>query len=365
MTRQGLFSDFPDISKQEWLDKISSELKNKTIDDLNWKLDELTISPFAHQSDIDTYSNLSFKNDNVWGIGENFYIHDLKKSNQQILEALIHGVNSPNFTFSSVPNDKDLDTLFKDVDLSIISVFFDGNAIQNKPIETAKSIKNWWNKNYPNSIMKGGFRYFKSFDSVILKSLLTIFQKDEMTIFRIDSESFYTGKEFVVDELKSMIFDITSFFDTLKSDIPIEKLIDKIEIPFGINQSYFLNISKIRAFKILWANVIKAYQVENIKLPFTSAFFVPSAFDDKNYTNMIRATTMAMSAIVGSVDVLTIQPSNLSDKAFAKRVARNLHHILAMESHFDHVVDPAAGSYYIENLTLQISKAVWTKLQSS
>ena len=61
-------------------------------------------------------------------------------------------------------------------------------------------------------------------------------------------------------------------------------------------------------------------------------------------------------AVVGGVDVLTVLPSDKTDETakptdLSRRMARNVQHILKMESHFDWVADPAAGSYFIENLT--------------
>ena len=84
------------------------------------------------------------------------------------------------------------------------------------------------------------------------------------------------------------------------------------------------------------------------------------------HTNKIRATTQAMSAVLGSVDMLTIAPSdalNAESSDFSRRIARNVQHLLQMESYLDKVADPAAGSFYIEKLTNQIAEAVWEKFQ--
>ena len=73
-----------------------------------------------------------------------------------------------------------------------------------------------------------------------------------------------------------------------------------------------------------------------------------------------------MSAILGGVHSLTIAPSdvkNMGNAAFNHRIARNIQHLLQMESYFDRVADPAAGSYYVEQLTNQIAEAAWLYFQ--
>ena len=83
--------------------------------------------------------------------------------------------------------------------------------------------------------------------------------------------------------------------------------------------------------------------------------------------NMIRAATQAMSAVIGGVDRLYIPPANAgvpeAPTPFTRRVARNVHHILKMESFLDRVADPGAGSYYIEKLTDTLAESAWSQLQ--
>ena len=138
-----------------------------------------------------------------------------------------------------------------------------------------------------------------------------------------------------------------------------------IQFSIAIGKSYFVEIAKIRALKILWANVLKAYGWEATS-PSIEAHLSPSCQSDNPYQNMIAATTQAMSAVLGGVDRLTILPANAAtEKAddFTRRIARNVQHLLKMEAYFDRVIDPAAGSYYIEQLTEQLAKQAWKVIQ--
>jgi methylmalonyl-CoA mutase len=77
---------------------------------------------------------------------------------------------------------------------------------------------------------------------------------------------------------------------------------------------------------------------------------------------MLRATTESMSAIIGGTDSLSVTPFDnifIANNDFSNRIARNIQIILSEEAYFDRVIDPAAGSYYIENLTNSIAAEAW------
>ena len=81
---------------------------------------------------------------------------------------------------------------------------------------------------------------------------------------------------------------------------------------------------------------------------------------------MLRATTQAMSAVLGGCDILRVLPYNTAWKNgddFSKRIARNVQLLLKEETYFDEVIDPAGGSYYIENLTDKLAQKAWKKFR--
>jgi len=138
---------------------------------------------------------------------------------------------------------------------------------------------------------------------------------------------------------------------------------NQFQFSLPIGKSYFVEIAKIRALKILWANVLTAHEVENIVSPTIEVHFSKDELTDDVNTNMIHATTQAMSAVIGGVDRLTVLPADKKGTAFTKRIARNVQHLLKMESFMDRVHDPAAGSYYIEKLTEQLAEKAWEIFQ--
>ena len=84
-------------------------------------------------------------------------------------------------------------------------------------------------------------------------------------------------------------------------------LLTRIEFEFGIGVKYFEEIARLRAFQLLWYNLLEAWSQPLVR-PNISVVFKPEAYSDDLFTNMIRATTMAMSGVLGGATRLTVLP---------------------------------------------------------
>jgi methylmalonyl-CoA mutase len=139
----------------------------------------------------------------------------------------------------------------------------------------------------------------------------------------------------------------------------------KIRFSFGTGSNYFQEIAKLRAARLIWSVVTNGFdpgQSENIKMDIhcVTSEWNKTVYDP--YVNMLRTQTEAMSAILGGTDSLTLEPFDIVFRhpdEFSERIARNQQLILKEEAYFDKVADPAAGSYYIENLTTLIAENAW------
>ena len=145
----------------------------------------------------------------------------------------------------------------------------------------------------------------------------------------------------------------------------IDEAAKTIRFSLAITSNYFMEMAKLRAGRMLWANIVKAYNPEKncaCKM-FTHAVtssWNQTAYDP--YVNMLRGTTEAMSATIAGIHSLEVTPFNAAfedPNDFSMRIARNVELLLKHEAHFDQVVDPAGGSYYIENLTQSIANEAW------
>ncbi|WP_409251294.1 methylmalonyl-CoA mutase subunit beta [Bacillus sp. SCS-153A] len=145
-----------------------------------------------------------------------------------------------------------------------------------------------------------------------------------------------------------------------------EEAADKLVFNFAMGSRFFTEISKLRAFRILWGNISEAYGFRNMKATISAetAGFTKSKLDP--YVNMLRSGNETFAAVLGGADYIHVSPydqvyGETSD--FSERIARNTQLILSQESHLDKVSDPAGGSYYIETLTNSLAEEAWKSFQ--
>jgi methylmalonyl-CoA mutase len=185
----------------------------------------------------------------------------------------------------------------------------------------------------------------------------------------VDGRSDHAGAAAVVEELAALLRRGSHYLETLTArGLNVNLVAGQLQFCLYVGKSYFVEIAKLRALKILWLNVLKAWNAEPV-YPVLDVRFSPEAYTDALYTNMICATSMAMSAVVGGADRLTVLPYDSGRETqaqypqdFARRIARNVQHLLKLESGFSALADPAGGSFYIEKLTNQLAAAAWEKL---
>lgn len=186
------------------------------------------------------------------------------------------------------------------------------------------------------------------------------------------SHVFHNAGATATQELAFLLASLTDQYDALTDQgLPVELLIAKTTLSVSVGTSYFTEIAKLRALRVLWQRFTSAYSTpEN---PISSPAFIhaqTSIFYDAAlvpYTNLIRATTEAITAVLGGCDMLTVHPYDAvsgqtrphAERSYADRIARNVSLLLKEESYLDKVTDPSAGSYYIETLTHQLVEAAW------
>ena len=135
----------------------------------------------------------------------------------------------------------------------------------------------------------------------------------------------------------------------------------QIECVYAVGSNYFFEIAKLRAARMIWAQAVAAFGAASprpgpVRVHVRTSRLNKSVYD--RYTNLLRATTEAMSAAIGGADTLYIEPFG-----FSEHLARNVQHVLQEEAHLNAVADPAGGSYYIEALTDSLAAQAWKLFQ--
>src|SRR5699024_2438731 len=151
-------------------------------------------------------------------------------------------------------------------------------------------------------------------------------------------------------------------------NIPITEAVDLLNFNFSVGSAYFPEIAKLRAARLLWRNLIEAYGANpdehKAYLHAETSSWNKTIYDP--YTNMLRSTTEGMAAAIAGADAITVRPFDQHFRQpddFSMRIAKNQQLILEEEAFMDKVADPAAGSYYIEQLTDQIGAQAWMVFQ--
>ena len=141
----------------------------------------------------------------------------------------------------------------------------------------------------------------------------------------------------------------------------VDEAARSIEFVFSIGSTYFLEIAKLRAARLIWAQAVAAFEPADPQSALARIHARTTRLDKSvydRYTNLLRVTTEALAAAVGGCDRLTVEPFG-----FDQHLAVNVGRILRHEAHVDAVADPAGGSYYVEALTDSLARAAWRLFQ--
>ncbi len=297
-----LFIDFDPVSKNKWLEQIDSDLKGNT-EKLISTVEGITIQPIYHADDNFKTYNSNFPSN--WETYQLIDATNAKKANKRALNALQNDVSGLCFS-----NPNNLEILLKDISIEHIRIDF-SNYSENFPLE--------WEQLTINKNVKGAFHGITK--SNIPNYLDTIVTQG-------------TAKEQIIDALEKG-----------------QKASKKVQFHFKIGSDYFLEIAKLKAFRILW----KSKTGEDAYL-FTSTD-TSNKKEESAYNNILRSTSECMSAIFGGANAIMLNAYNSSfEKStdFSERIARNQQTILRKESYLDKVEDPTKGSYYIDYLIQEL-----------
>jgi len=403
-SKEKLFSEFPPVSTEEWMNKIITDLKGADFEKkLVWKTNEgFDIRPFYRSEDIkDLKTTESLpgeypyvrgtKKDNSWFVRQDIEVDDIVEANAKALTLLSKGITSLGFKIEE-----------EDVSKENIALLLDGiNAEKTELNFTTCSLHSvrlirilvdyFKEKNYDLTTIRGSVNL--DFIGRILRKGVVKEEWIEQMVEAVNAAA--ELRYFKAIAVNAYLFNNAGSFITQElgyalawGNEVLNRLIDagvnpalaakKIKFNFGIGSNYFLEIAKFRAARWLWAEIVKAYNptchydcpnegpnnecrcAGKMNIFAQTSLFNQTIFDP--YVNMLRTQTEAMSAGIAGVDSLLVTPFDESFKMpdeFSERIARNQQLLLKEECHFDKIVDASGGSYYIEILTQSIAQEAW------
>jgi len=390
-----LFEEFNRTSTQELEEKIIADLKGADYDKkLLWPTGEgFFAQPYYRKEHLSELNYLDAfpgdfpfvrgqkKRSNDWYIRQDIIVNDIEKANQKALGILMKGINSLGFILDErkAYSKADLDLLLKNIFAEIVEINFVCGAHAFTVLENHYEMLQQYNRDFEKiygSIdfdplgrlsMEGKFYQSLDEDFELGKKMIGIAAfLPNFSVLSVHGQHFHNAGSSLIEELAFSLAQGAEYLTRLtEMGLSVNQVAPKIKFNFAVGSNYLMEIAKIRAARMLWANIVKAYGPCDVEVMQMKVHAVTSKWNMTIYdphVNMLRTTTESMSAIIGGIDSLTVRPYNFAFEEpaeFSERIARNQQLLLKEESYFDKVVDPAAGSYYIEMLTDSIANEAW------
>lgn len=374
-----LFGEFPQISKEEWVDKISTDLKGADYNKrLVWHFDEkMDIQPFYMAEDTEAVI-LPTKNqgDNNWEIREEIHFKEIEEAHKKLergAESLIlKGFDLDDNNSAA----KVMDALNpEETPVHFTSVYSYPKLLTKLKKEAAKRELSM--EKYQGSFDFDYYSYYlfrkefyHSFEANRreLKVLMDKAMKllPHFKVINVNAKHYHNAGATMIQEMAFGLAHGAEYLtDCTEEGMSIDNVLPRMQFTFAIGSSYFPEIAKIRALRFLWNRIAKQFNPSeetstDMFIHSTSSSWNKAVYDP--HSNLLRTTTETMSAVIGGCDATTIAPLDSQYKqsdSITKRIARNQQIILKEEVHLWKVIDPSKGSYYIENLTKELIEKVW------
>ncbi|HZK06778.1 MAG TPA: methylmalonyl-CoA mutase family protein [Bacteroidales bacterium] len=390
-----LFSDFSPISTDQWEAVIEKDLKGAEYERrLVWNTREgFKVQPYYRREDLENLSYLNIFpgnfpfvrgeriNENNWFVRQNLPVDDIGKTNKKALAILMTGVDSLGFILDErkKPTIDEIEQLMENIYAQSVEVNFICGPQAPEVVRHYLELVKKYNRDLKSihgsagydpigRLIVGGNWYEneeKDFDTCAELVKATQHTPHFRTL-AVHATHFKNAGSNIVQELAFALAYGAEYLTRLTGKgISIDTVAPNIKFNFAIGSNYFMEIAKIRAFRLLWAKVVNAYGPSNAEFTRTHIHSVTTRWNKTVYdahVNLLRTTTEAMAAIIGGTNSLTVLPYDVvfqDTSEFSERIARNQQLLLKEESYLDKIVDPAAGSYYVENLTDSLIEASW------
>ena len=343
-----LFSEFPPVPTEKWEEVIMKDLKGADYDKkLVWHtIEGFNVKPYYRAEDLEgleyleanpgqkPYTRGNQCGGNEWEVRQDIRVKDPKEANRIALDAVERGATSLGLCAKQVTTAADMAALLKGIYINAVSINF-----------------------------------MCSEDYLQLLKLYVEYAHEELPKFRVltvNSNLLHNAGANIVQELGFGLAAANELVARLTDmGCKMEHVASRIMLNVGVGSTYFMEIAKIRAARLLWSKIVEQYKPEcdcpyKLFINATTSEWNQSVYDP--YVNMLRSTTETMSSAVAGADSISVLPFDNAYKEaddFGYRIARNQQLLLKEESYLEKIVDPAAGSYYIENLTNEIAKGAW------
>lgn len=375
-TDNNLFSEFPAVSKEQWIAKAIEDLRGADFDEkLVWKTAEgFNVQPFYTIEDLESRTGIASQQQIIaakkpgWISYAEIMVSDNSMANRKALDLVKQGATGLLFHIEDASNWSP-EILLEGIHPSEIHISFTSpeptpqlirdyiSYLEKKGIDKEK-VHGFYNADILESWMNKGIEP----DYSVITEIIQLTQS--LPNFRglvVQSDAFVNTGASKKQELAFTLNKLAEYFHRLTdAGSAADDIARNIHIQLAAGGDYFMEIAGIRAMRIMLNRFLELYHCAQVpvEIMVSGSKWSKTLYDP--YLNMLRNTTETMSAILGGADAVLTRPHDYyqdEQSGFSQRIALNISTILKEESYFDKVADPAAGSYYLESLTQELGNA--------
>mgnify|MGYP001337017481 CR=1 FL=1 len=395
----------------DWSEIAKKELKEKELEELNWETPEgIKVKPLYTEKDLENIKHkigmpglppftrgprATMYSNRPWTIRQYAGFSTAEESNKFYKEGLENGVTGLSVAFDlathrgydsdhprviadvgnagvAIDSVEDMNALFKDIPLEKMSVSMTMNGAVIPVLacfiacgEEQGCPKEKLTGTIQNDILKE-FMVRNTFifppnPSMRIVADIIEFTSKEMPKFNSISISGYHMQEAGANQVQELAYTLADGKEYIKAaldrGLEIDNFAPRLSFFWSIGMNFFMEIAKMRAARFMWSEIVKKFDPKNNKSLALRTHCQTSGVsltEQDAYNNIVRTTIEAMAAVLGGTQSLH---TNSFDEAlalptpFSARIARNTQLILSEETGITKVIDPLAGSYYVETLT--------------
>jgi methylmalonyl-CoA mutase len=407
----------------EWRARAEKELRGRTLEDLNWQtLEGITVKPLYTEDDMEGLDHLGSRPGAApftrgvkatmyagrpWTIRQYAGFSTAEESNAFYRRNLAAGQQGVSVAFDlathrgydsdhprvegdvgkagvAIDSVEDMKILFDGIPLDKVSVSMTMNGAVI-PI-LASFIVAGEEQGHDKALLSGTIQndILKEFmvrntyiyppePSMRIVSDIIQYTSDHMPKFNSISISGYHMQEAGANLVQELAYTLADGREYVRAAIAagmdVDQFAGRLSFFFAIGMNFFMEAAKLRAARLLWHRIMTEFGAQNDRSKMLRTHCQTSGVslqEQDPYNNVVRTAYEAMSAVLGGTQSLH---TNALDEAialptdFSARIARNTQLILQEETGVTHVVDPLAGSYYVEKLTADLAEEAWKLMQ--
>ena len=410
-------------AKTRWQELATGELRGRSLDDLTWKtLEGIDVQPLYTADDVNGLEHLgsipgeapftrgvkaTMYAGRPWTIRQYAGFSTAEESNAFYRRALAAGQQGVSVAFDlathrgydsdhprvegdvgkagvAIDSVEDMKILFDGIPLDQVSVSMTMNgavipilanfivAGEEQGHDRAKLSGTIQNDILKEFMVRNTYVYPPEPSMRIIGDIIE-YTSDHMPKFNSISISGYHMQEAganLVQELAFTIADGREYVRTaIAAGMDVDRFAPRLSFFFAIGMNFFMEAAKLRAARLLWSRVMEEFEPKNPKSSMLRTHCQTSGVslaEQDPYNNVVRTAYEALSAVLGGTQSLH---TNSLDEAIglptehSARIARNTQLILQEETGITNVVDPLAGSYYVEKLTADLAEAAWNLIE--